>query len=96
MAAHSSDHAVTSDSRTGLFSASAPGRTRGATNRATWICAQATNYNDRVLALRYVYVLALSIWFGGIIMIGAIVSPVSDGGPAPVLLTSYICRRRWC
>jgi uncharacterized membrane protein len=31
-----------------------------------------------VVALRYVYVLALSIWFGGIITIGTIVSPVSD------------------
>lgn len=38
----------------------------------------ASNYNERVLALRYVYVLALSVWFGGTITIGAIVSPVSE------------------
>ena len=38
----------------------------------------ASNYNERVLALRYVYVLALSIWFGGTITIGAIASPVSE------------------
>ena len=40
------------------------------TTRAT-LCSQPSNYNDRVVALRYVYVLALSIWFGGIITIGA-------------------------
>jgi hypothetical protein len=43
-----------------------------------------------VLALRYVYVLALSTWFGGIIMVGAIVSPVSDVTLRRFLLTSYI------
>jgi hypothetical protein len=31
-----------------------------------------------VLALRYVYVLALSLWFGGTIVIGWLASPVSD------------------
>ena len=36
------------------------------------------NYNDGVVALRYVYVLALSLWFGGIITIGTIASPVSE------------------
>src|SRR5205085_5378888 len=37
-----------------------------------------SNYNERVVALRYVYVLALSLWFGGTIVIGAIAAPVSD------------------
>ena len=36
------------------------------------------------------YVLALSIWFGGIITIGAIVSPVSDAGLRRFFLTSYV------
>lgn len=48
------------------------------------------HYNDGVVALRYVYVLALSIWFGGIIMIGAIVSPVTDALLRRFFLTSYI------
>lgn len=48
------------------------------------------NYNDRVVALRYVYVLALSVWFGGIITIGAIVSPVSDAVLRRFFLTSYV------
>jgi len=43
-----------------------------------------------VVALRYVYVLALSIWFGGIIMIGAIVAPVSDAALRRFHLTSYV------
>jgi hypothetical protein len=43
-----------------------------------------------VVALRYVYVIALSIWFGGIIMIGAIVSPVSDYVLRRFYLTSYV------
>jgi hypothetical protein len=42
-----------------------------------------------VVALRYVYVLALSIWFGGIITIGAIVSPISDTALRRFYLTSY-------
>jgi hypothetical protein len=48
------------------------------------------HYNEQVVALRYVYVLALSIWFGGIIMIGAIVSPVSDDALRRFFLTSYV------
>ena len=48
------------------------------------------NYNDAVVALRYVYVLALSIWFGGLIMIGGIIAPVSDGSLRRFYLTSYI------
>jgi hypothetical protein len=43
-----------------------------------------------VLALRYVYVLALSIWFGGIITIGAIVSPVSDAVLHRFFVASYV------
>jgi hypothetical protein len=31
-----------------------------------------------VLALRYVYVLALSLWFGGTIVVGVLAAPVSD------------------
>jgi len=42
-----------------------------------------------VLALRYVYVLALSIWFGGIILIGVIVAPVSDRALHRFHVTSY-------
>lgn len=43
-----------------------------------------------MLGLRYVYVLSLSIWFGGIIMTGAIVAPVSDGALHRFYVTSYI------
>jgi hypothetical protein len=43
-----------------------------------------------VVALRYVYVLALSIWFGGIITVGAIVGPVPDAGLHRFYVTSYI------
>jgi hypothetical protein len=43
-----------------------------------------------VVALRYVYVLSLSIWFGGIIVIGAIVSPVSDEALRRFFLTAYV------
>jgi hypothetical protein len=35
------------------------------------------NYNARMLALRYVYVLALVIWLGGMIVLGALVAPVT-------------------
>lgn len=48
------------------------------------------NYNERVVALRYVYVLALSIWFGGIITIAGIVSPVSDASLGRFFVASYI------
>jgi hypothetical protein len=37
-----------------------------------------------------VYVLALSIWFGGIVTVGVIVSPVSDAALHRFFLTSYI------
>ena len=31
-----------------------------------------------MVALRYLYVLALSLWFGGTIVVGALAAPVSD------------------
>jgi hypothetical protein len=43
-----------------------------------------------VIALRYVYVLALSIWFGGIITVGAIIAPISDVGVRRFYITSYV------
>ncbi len=43
-----------------------------------------------MVALRYVYVLALSVWFGGIITIGAIVAPVSGVALHRFFLTSYL------
>jgi hypothetical protein len=43
-----------------------------------------------VVALRYVYVLALSIWFGGIITIGAIAAPVSDAALHRFFVTTYV------
>lgn len=43
-----------------------------------------------MLALRYVYVLALSVWFGGIIIIGAVLSPVSDTAMRRFYLTGYV------
>jgi hypothetical protein len=35
----------------------------------------AANYNDRMLALRYAYVLALVVWLGGMVVLGAVVAP---------------------
>lgn len=49
-----------------------------------------SNYNDRVVALRYVYVLALSVWFGGIIMVGAVVAPLPDAALHRFSLASSI------
>jgi hypothetical protein len=49
-----------------------------------------SNYNDRVVALRYVYVLALSLWFGGTVTIGGIASPVSEAVQRRFFLTSYV------
>ena len=43
-----------------------------------------------MIALRYVYVLALSIWFGGIITIGAVIAPVSDMALRRFYVTSYV------
>lgn len=35
------------------------------------------NYNDGMFALRYVYVLALVVWLGGMAVLGAIVAPAT-------------------
>ena len=35
------------------------------------------NYNARMLALRYVYVLALVVWLGGMVILGALVAPTT-------------------
>ena len=43
-----------------------------------------------MLGLRYVYVLALSIWFGGTITIGAIVAPVSEAVQRRFFLSLYV------
>jgi hypothetical protein len=40
------------------------------------------HYNDRVLALRYVYVLALALWLGGMVVLGAGGRALSSGGAA--------------
>lgn len=72
----------------GLFSAPARANTSG--DQSLHITFTASNYNDQVVALRYVYVLALSIWFGGIVTIGAIVAPVSQGALHRFFVTTYI------
>ena len=43
-----------------------------------------------MVALRYVYVLALSIWFGGIITVGAIATPASDQVLRRFFVMSYV------
>jgi uncharacterized membrane protein len=35
------------------------------------------HYNDLMLALRYVYVLALVVWLGGMVILGALVAPTT-------------------
>jgi hypothetical protein len=35
------------------------------------------NYNARMLALRYLYVLALVVWLGGMVILGALVAPTT-------------------
>ncbi len=35
------------------------------------------HYNDGMLALRYVYVLALVVWLGGMVVLGAVVAPTT-------------------
>jgi len=42
-----------------------------------------------VVALRYVYVLALSVWFGGSIIVGLVAAPVSDAVLERFFLVSY-------
>ena len=43
-----------------------------------------------MVALRYVYVLALSLWFGGTILVGLVASPVSDPVLQRFFLVSYV------
>jgi len=43
-----------------------------------------------VVALRYVYVLALSLWFGGTILVGLVAAPVSDPVLQRFFLVSYV------
>ena len=39
--------------------------------------SEKAHYNHRMLALRYVYVLALVVWLGGMVMLGAVVAPTT-------------------
>ena len=43
-----------------------------------------------MIAIRYVYVLALAVWFGGIIIIGSVAAPVSDEVLHRFFLVSYV------
>ena len=43
-----------------------------------------------MIALRYVYVLALSVWFGGIITIGGVAAPVSVDVLHRFFVVSYV------
>jgi hypothetical protein len=43
-----------------------------------------------VVALRYLYVLALSVWFGGTIIVGLVASPVSDPVLHRFFVVSYV------
>ena len=40
-------------------------------------CTLHGNYNAPMLALRYVYVLALVVWLGGMVILGALVAPTT-------------------
>src|SRR5687768_17124390 len=40
-------------------------------------CTLNGNYNAPMLALRYVYVLALVVWLGGMVLLGAVVAPAT-------------------
>ena len=42
-----------------------------------------------MIALRYVYVLALSVWFGGIVVIWGVAGPASDAVVRRFFLMSY-------
>ena len=79
---------MTSDSRIGFFSASDRANARG--DHSSHATDTASNYNEPVVALRYVYVLALSIWFGGIITVGVIIAPISSVAVRRFYITSYI------
>ena len=43
-----------------------------------------------MVALRYLYVLALSVWFGGSIIVGLVAAPVSDPVLQRFFLVSYV------
>ena len=47
------------------------------------------HYNDRVLALRYVYVLALALWLGGMVVLSAVVAPLLDGAAFGAILSRF-------
>jgi len=42
-----------------------------------------------VLALRYVYVLALALWLGGMVVLGAVVAPVLSGVVFGAILSRF-------
>jgi len=42
-----------------------------------------------VLALRYVYVLALALWLGGMVVLGAVVAPLLDGAVFGAILSRF-------
>jgi len=41
------------------------------------VCLDAPHYNHPMLALRYIYVLALVVWLGGMLILGALVAPTT-------------------
>jgi hypothetical protein len=42
-----------------------------------------------VLALRYVYVLALALWLGGMVVLGAVVAPLLSGAAFGAILSRF-------
>jgi uncharacterized membrane protein len=52
---------------------------RNARGRVNWQAGTSgkAHYNDLMLALRYVYLIALVIWLGGMVILGAIVAPTT-------------------
>ena len=42
-----------------------------------------------MLALRYVYVLALALWLGGMVVLGAVVAPLLDGAVFGAILSRF-------
>ena len=58
------------------------------------VLATRANYNDVMLALRYIYVLALVIWLGGMIAVGLVAAPADllrTRGPR----SDWRARRSW-
>ena len=49
----------------------------GPTREKPPIRVRTGNYNARMLALRYVYVLALVVWLGGMVILGALDAPTT-------------------